>query len=89
MIFFPHVDMNKEKQEYPKEQGLLIIMDKLKSSNIDILKKLCSRNNCKVMMVPHNLTNKFQPMDISVNKTAKNFFKIDITIGFQTKCQYN
>ena len=29
MIFFRHVDMNKEKQEYPKEQGLL--MDTLKS----------------------------------------------------------
>ena len=40
-------------------------------------------------MVPHNLTNKFQPMDISVNKTAKDFFKIDFTIGFLTKCQYN
>ena len=57
--------MDKEKQGYSKEQRCLIIIDTLKSQNNDILKELCSRNNCKVMIMPHNLTNKFQPMDIA------------------------
>ena len=28
---------------------------------------------CEVVIVPHNLTNKFQPLDISGNKAAKSF----------------
>ena len=35
------------------------------------LKKLYSERNCEVVMVTHNSTNKFQPLDISVNKAAK------------------
>ena len=30
-------------------------------------------NNCEVVIVPQNLTNKFQPLDLSVNKAAKAF----------------
>ena len=37
------------------------------------LKELCDGNLCKVVIVPHNLRNKFQPLDISVNKSAKAF----------------
>ena len=28
-----------------------------------------------VVIVPHNLTNKFQPLDLSVNKAAKSFIQ--------------
>ena len=38
-----------------------------------IIKKLCTKNNCELVIVPHNLTNKFQPFDISINQTAKKF----------------
>ena len=41
----------------------------------DTLKKLCAENNCDVVIVPHNLTNKFQPLDLSVNKAAKLFIQ--------------
>ena len=37
------------------------------------LKELCNENFCKVVIVPHSLTNKFQPLDVSVNKPAKTF----------------
>ena len=39
------------------------------------LKKLLAKNNCDVVIVPHNLTNKFQPLDLSVNKAAKSFIQ--------------
>ena len=35
--------------------------------------KLCTKNNCELVIVPHNLTNKFQPLDISINQVAKKF----------------
>ena len=50
-------------------------MDTFKVQDNDTLKELCSQNNCKVVIVPHNLTQKFQPLDISVNKAAKAFIQ--------------
>ena len=34
---------------------------------------LCAENFCTIVIVPHNLTKKFQPLDITVNKPAKSF----------------
>ena len=60
----------KEEKGYSKEQHSLIIMDTFKGQDNDTLKELCSENNCKIAIVPHNLPNKFQPLDISTNKAA-------------------
>ena len=49
-------------------------MDTLKGQG-NILKKLCSENRCEIMIVTHNLTNKFQPLDLTVNKAAKAFIQ--------------
>ena len=50
-------------------------MDTFKGQENDTLKKLCAENNCDVLIVPHNLTNKFQPLDLQVNKAAKSFIQ--------------
>ena len=50
-------------------------MDTFKGQDSDRLKELCSENYCKVVIVPHNLTNKFPSLDISVNKAAKAFIQ--------------
>ena len=52
-----------------------LIMDTFKGKDSDELAKLCRENNCDLIIVPHNLTNKFQPLDITVNKPAKSFIK--------------
>ena len=68
--------MKKGRQGYPKEQRCLMITDTRKGRDNDILKELCKvvLQSCKVMTLPQNLTNKFQPID-SVNKAAKAFFQ--------------
>ena len=33
-------------------------MDAFKGQENDTLKELCSENNCKIVIVPHNLTSK-------------------------------
>ena len=48
-------------------------MDTFKGQDNEKIHKLCQKNNCIIVIVPHNLTNKFQPLDISVNKSSKNF----------------
>ena len=37
------------------------------------MRKFCAKNYCKIVIIPHNLTNKFQPLDISVSKATKSF----------------
>ena len=74
-IFFPYLKDTKRRKSYLLELHALIIMDTFKGQGKDILKKLCAENNCDVVIVPHNLTNKFQPLDLSVNKAAKLFIQ--------------
>ena len=74
-IIFPFLEDTKRSKSYPLEQHALIIMDTFKGQDNDTLKKLCAENNCDVVIVPHNLTNKFQPLDLSVNKAAKSFIQ--------------
>ena len=57
-IIFPYLEDTKRSRSYPLEQYALIIMDTFKAQD-DILKKLCAEKNCDVVIVPHNLTNKF------------------------------
>ena len=46
-------------------------LNTFKGQDNDTLKELWSENNCEIVTVPHNLTNEFQPLDISVNKAEK------------------
>ena len=48
-------------------------MDTFKGQDNDIVPNLCKKHFYQVVIVPHNLTNKFQPLDITVNKPAKSF----------------
>ena len=48
-------------------------MDTFKCQDNEEMKQLYAKNNCELVIVPHNLTNKFQPLDISINQSAKKF----------------
>ena len=51
----------------------LVMIDTFKGQYNDTIDNLCANNNCAVVIVPHNLTNKFEPLNIAVNKPAKCF----------------
>ena len=72
-IIFPYLKSKKEELGYPKEQYSLIVMDTFKGQDNADIKKLCLKNDCELVIVPYNLTNKFQPLDISINQRAKTF----------------
>ena len=50
-------------------------MDTFKEQGNNTLEKLCAENNCDVVIVPHNLTNRFHPLNLSVKKAAKLFIQ--------------
>ena len=72
-VIFPYLKKVKTEKGYPEEQMSLIIMDTFKGQDNETLSKLCADNHCVVVLVPNNLTNKFQPLDLTVNKPAKVF----------------
>ena len=72
-VIFPYLEKVKEEIRIPKEQYSLVIMDIFKGQDNDILKELREENFYEAVIVLHNLTNKSQPLDISVNKSAKAF----------------
>ena len=53
----------------------LVIMDTFKGQDNEEVAKLCHENNFASIIVPHNLINKFQLLDITFNKPEKSFIK--------------
>ena len=75
-IIFPYLKKVKEEKGFPNEEVTLIIMDTFKGQDNDTMKEPCAVNHCEIVIVPHNLINKFQPLDVSVNKAAKSYISI-------------
>ena len=50
-------------------------MNTFKGQDNTEVAQLCCKNNYAFIIVTHNLTNKFQPLDITANKPAQNFIK--------------
>ena len=74
-IIFSYLEDTRRSKSCPLEQHALIIIGTFKGQDNDTLRKLCAENNCDFVIVPHNLSNKFQPLDLSVSKAAKSFIQ--------------
>ena len=58
-IIFPYLKTKKEELVYQKEKYFWIVMDTLKGQDNAEIKELCSKNECELLIVPHNLNNRF------------------------------
>ena len=74
-IIFPYLQPVKEQKGLPKEQHSLVTTNTFKGQENHILKEFCSKNRCETVILPRSLTNKFQPLDITVNKAMKAFIQ--------------
>ena len=72
-IAFPCVNKNRESLSLSKDAKAWLIFDDFKGQTTPAVNDLLKDNNCIVQRVPNNHTNLFQPLDISVNKSAKSF----------------
>ena len=59
----------------PEDQSALLIWDVFKDQCTVKVNNLLTKLNIKVVMVPANMTHFFQPLDLTVNGSAKNFMK--------------
>ena len=72
-IVFPFVKKKRESLSLSKDAKALLIFDVFKEQTTPAVNDLLQDSNCTVQHVPNNHTNLFQPLDISVNKSAKSF----------------
>ena len=88
-VIFPYLKQAKTSLTYPKEHqrfkgqdNNVIIKDTFKGQDNNVILDLCEKHMCQVFIVPHNLTNKFLPLDITVNKPAKSFIILLVNSRF-------
>ena len=72
-IIIPYI--NSTREAFEDDTPALIIMDNFKGQITSSVTNLLEANNIHVCLLPLNTTDRLQPMDVSVNKPAKDFLK--------------
>jgi hypothetical protein len=73
-IINPYVDGVRKDLNNPQQKALLI-SDVFRAQHTDTVKSMMEQNNYLFVKVPANMTQHFQPLDVSINGLAKRFMK--------------
>ena len=74
-IIFPYLSQMKEKLKLSSDYPALLLYDNFKGQCTEKLLKLLNANNISVVLIPPHCTDRLQPLDVSVNKAAKEFLR--------------
>ena len=74
-IILPYVEGKHKELKLSVDQQALAIFDVFKGQQTERILKLLEENNILVVSVPANCTDRLQPMDLSVNKSVKEFMR--------------
>ena len=74
-IILPYVTEKKKELKLRHDHHALCIFDNFKGQLTDDVLQLLERNNIDIAFVPTNCTDRLQPLDLSVNKLAKDFLR--------------
>ena len=72
-IIIPYIE--SQRLSFGEDQSAVVIMDNFKGQVTSGVNDLLESHNIHVCLLPPNTTDLLQPMDISVNKPAKDFLK--------------
>ena len=72
-IIVPYVE--KVREDVGVDKTALVVMDNFKGQVAESATNLLEDHNIHICLLPANTTDLLQPMDISVNKLAKDFLK--------------
>ena len=73
-ILIPYIKSKQTKLDLERKPWLLI-SNVFKAQWTDMAKEIVQRSNGKMVPVPRNWTNYFQPLDLTVNKSCKDFLR--------------
>ena len=83
-IILPYIREKRKKLGCPNQKALLIF-DVFGGQTTDKVLKVLEDNNILATKVPPNMTHLFQPLDLTVNKVAKNFTKKKFSEWFSSQ----
>ena len=70
---FPNIKSKRQVLKLPENAKALLIFDVFKGQTTSAVNDLLKKNDTIAIRVPNNHTNLYQPLDISLNKSAKCF----------------
>lgn len=74
-VIVPYVVHKRQELKLSSNQPALAIFDVFKGQMTEDIAKLMEENNILTVIVPANCTDRLHPMDLSVNKCAKEFMR--------------
>ena len=72
-IILSYLAETKRKLKLPPSHPALLLFDNFKGQYTEKLLKLLDTKIINAVLIPPNCTDRLQPLDLSVNKTAKDF----------------
>lgn len=74
-VIVPYVDSARDRCDVDESQAAVAIFDHFKGQLTTNIMQLLEEHNIQSVLVPPSCTDRLQPLDISVNKSAKSFLK--------------
>ena len=74
-IIIPYLANKRAQLNLPEDQKALMVWDVFKGQMTARVKDRLTSHNCELVPVPANMTHFFQPLDLTVNGSAKRFVR--------------
>ena len=75
LIIVSYAQKTRKNLGLPDSQSAMVILDEFKGQTTEQVLNLLKQNNINYVIVPPNSTDRLQPLDVSVNKPAKDFLR--------------
>ena len=86
-IIIPYVQQKRQMLGLPPNHAALALFDVFKGQQTESITSILETNNIIVVPIPANCTDRRQPMDLSVNKAAKDFMRKKFREWYATEVQ--
>ena len=84
-IIIPYLEKQRKVEKLPSNHPALPILDVFRGQLTGIVVDEMRKHNILLCQVPANMTHIFQPLDLTVNCSAKSFLKAKFTEWFAQK----
>ena len=74
-ILLPHLQDKRKELKLRPTYPALVLFDNFKGQCTEDTFKLLDSNDINVVLIPPNCTDRLQPLDVSVNKSVKEFLR--------------
>ena len=88
LIIIPYVDCKLKEFKLLCDQPALAIFDVFKGQQTESVMKLLEEHHILVVSVPANCTDRLQPMDLSINKSVKEFMRSKFRDWYSKQVQH-